>query len=96
VWERIARSGVAHHRAYDAGMRRLSCCLCVLAPQAALIRAAQLNPALAGEYLAVEDRIGHRLRAELSMADIVRAARRGGTPPRVQGAPPGAAATQDM
>ncbi|MDQ6617413.1 MAG: phosphoadenosine phosphosulfate reductase family protein [Actinomycetota bacterium] len=75
VWDRIARSGVEHHPAYDAGMGRLSCCLCVLASKSALVRAAELNPTLADDYLAVERRIGHRFRADLSMADIVAAAR---------------------
>jgi 3'-phosphoadenosine 5'-phosphosulfate sulfotransferase (PAPS reductase)/FAD synthetase len=76
VWDRIGRSGVDHHPAYQAGMRRLSCCLCVLASKASLVRAAQLNPALAHEYLRVERRIGHRFRDDLSMADILAAAER--------------------
>lgn len=74
VWERIARAGTRHHPAYDAGMGRLSCTLCVLAGRASLVRAARLRPALAQEYLRVETEIGHRFRADLSMADIVAAA----------------------
>ena len=76
VCDRIAASGVAHHPAYDAGMRRLSCCFCVLALASALVRSARLNPDLADQYAAVEAAIGHRFRAEISMADIVAAARR--------------------
>jgi 3'-phosphoadenosine 5'-phosphosulfate sulfotransferase (PAPS reductase)/FAD synthetase len=46
VWDRIAGSITADlvHPAYAAGMPRLSCSFCVLAPKAALVRAAQLRP----------------------------------------------------
>jgi 3'-phosphoadenosine 5'-phosphosulfate sulfotransferase (PAPS reductase)/FAD synthetase len=71
VWSAIRSSGVRHHPAYDAGMPRLSCCYCVLASKSALVRAAQLAPALAAEYAAVEVRIGHRFTDKLSMADII-------------------------
>jgi 3'-phosphoadenosine 5'-phosphosulfate sulfotransferase (PAPS reductase)/FAD synthetase len=74
VWARIAQSGVRHHWAYDAGMPRLSCSFCVLASKPALVRAAQLLPDLAAEYAAVEVRIGHKFRQDLSMADIIEAA----------------------
>ena len=80
VWATIRESGVPYHPAYDAGMPRLSCCFCVLASKGALVRAAQLNPVLAKEYLAVEDRIGHRFTDALSMADIIEAAARAETP----------------
>lgn len=74
VWARIAAAGTRPHPAYAAGMPRLSCCFCVLASKSALVRAAQLQPALAAEYAAVEVRIGHRFKNDLSMADIVEAA----------------------
>lgn len=74
VWATIKVSGVPSHPAYEAGMPRLSCCFCVLASKGALVRAAQLNPTLAEEYRAVEVRIGHRFRQDLSMADIIEAA----------------------
>jgi 3'-phosphoadenosine 5'-phosphosulfate sulfotransferase (PAPS reductase)/FAD synthetase len=74
VWATIRRSGLRHHPAYDAGMPRLSCVFCVLAGRRELVLAARLNPALATEYAAVEQRIGHTFRADLSMADIVAAA----------------------
>lgn len=76
VWARIRQAGTRHHWAYDAGMPRLSCCFCVLAGRDALIRAAQLMPELAQEYLATEVRVGHTFRQDLSMADIVAAANR--------------------
>lgn len=75
VWQRIHASGVPYHRAYDEGMTRLSCSLCVLASRADLIRAAQLRPELTAEYAEVEAEIGHRFRNDLSMTDIIAAAR---------------------
>lgn len=75
VWATIKASGVPSHPAYAAGMPRLSCCFCVLASKGALVRAAQLNPGLAEEYRAVEVKIGHKFRMDLSMADIIEAAK---------------------
>ncbi|MCP4871599.1 MAG: phosphoadenosine phosphosulfate reductase family protein [Proteobacteria bacterium] len=71
VWARIHETGVPHHPAYDAGMPRLSCCFCVMASRSALVRAAQLVPELAAEYVALEERIGHTFQAKASMAEIV-------------------------
>jgi 3'-phosphoadenosine 5'-phosphosulfate sulfotransferase (PAPS reductase)/FAD synthetase len=71
IWERIRQAGTRYHWAYDAGLPRLSCCFCVLAPRNALVLAAQLNPQLAAEYAAVEERIGHSFKVDLSMAEIV-------------------------
>lgn len=74
VWARIKASGVRYHWAYDEGMSRLSCSFCVLASKADLECAARLRPQLAAEYVALEAEIGHRFRADLSMAEIVAAA----------------------
>jgi 3'-phosphoadenosine 5'-phosphosulfate sulfotransferase (PAPS reductase)/FAD synthetase len=74
VWDRIRASGVPHHPAYDQGMPRLSCSFCVLAGKSALVRAAQLRPELAQEYLALEQKMDFRFKDELSMADIIAAA----------------------
>lgn len=74
VWDTIRRSGLPHHPAYDAGMPRLSCIFCVLAGRKELILSARLNPAMAQEYLAVEQLVGHTFKADLSMAEIVAAA----------------------
>lgn len=71
VWETIGRSGVPHHPAYDAGMDRLSCSLCVLGSRSGLVRAAQLRPELAAVYVTIEVKIGHRFRQDLSVAEIV-------------------------
>lgn len=75
VWARIDQAGTAPHWAYAAGMPRLSCSFCVLASRSALIRAAQLRPELAAEYARIEAKIGHRFRLDLSMAEIIAAAR---------------------
>ncbi|MGW4330457.1 phosphoadenosine phosphosulfate reductase domain-containing protein [Nocardia sp. NPDC004573] len=71
VWARIASAGTRPHPAYAAGFPRASCVFCVLSSRAALVRAAQLFPELAAQYAAVEDAIGHRFRADRSMADII-------------------------
>lgn len=70
VWADIADSGVRHHEAYDAGMPRLSCVFCIYAPKPALVLAGRKNPQLLDEYVAVEERIGHRFRVDLSMAEV--------------------------
>jgi len=74
VWQCIRASGVPYHPAYDQGMTRLSCSLCVLGSRADLVRAAQLRPSLAAEYAELEAEIGHRFRNDLSMAEIITAA----------------------
>jgi 3'-phosphoadenosine 5'-phosphosulfate sulfotransferase (PAPS reductase)/FAD synthetase len=84
VWQRIRESGVPYHPAYDQGMSRLSCSLCVLASRADLVRAAQLRPVLAAEYAQLEHEIGHRFRADLSMAQIIDPAERN-DPGQLQG-----------
>jgi 3'-phosphoadenosine 5'-phosphosulfate sulfotransferase (PAPS reductase)/FAD synthetase len=75
VWERIAAAGTRSHPAYSSGMSRLSCRFCVLSSRADLVCSARLNPALADRYAEVERRIGHRFRADLSMAEVIADAR---------------------
>lgn len=70
VWERIRESGVQHHPAYDLGMTRLSCVFCVLAKKSDLIIAAKNNPELLAEYVAVEKRIGHTFKKDLSIESL--------------------------
>lgn len=71
VWDTIWASGVRWHRAYDLGMSRLSCVFCVFASNSDLMIAVENNPGLAEEYVAVEERIGHRFTKARSMAEIV-------------------------
>ncbi len=70
VWERIRLSGVRHHRAYDLGMPRLSCCFCIFAPVAALQLAGKHNPELLEAYVGVERRIGHTFTVKTSLVQI--------------------------
>lgn len=77
VWATIRRSGLPWHPAYDEGMPRLSCVMCVLAGERELVLAARLNPELAQEYLAVEREVRHTFKANLSMAEIVAKAEAG-------------------
>lgn len=70
VWERIRASGVPHHRAYDLGMRRLSCVFCIFAPEAALLIAGEHNRGLLAQYVAVEDEIGHTFRPKFRLRVI--------------------------
>lgn len=74
VWATIRASGLPWHPAYDAGLARLSCVLCVLAPRRQLELAARLNPDLARQYAVVEQRIGHRFKADLSITEVALAA----------------------
>lgn len=91
VWAYIDASGVPYHPAYDEGMSRLSCSFCVLATRADLVRAARLRPALAARYVALEARIGHRFKNDLSMADVVAEAATGPHVPGPRGGKTGRA-----
>lgn len=74
VWQRIRESGLPYHWAYDAGMSRLSCSLCVLASIPDLTCAARLRPELAQEYADLEAEMGAPFRRELPMAEVIRRA----------------------
>jgi 3'-phosphoadenosine 5'-phosphosulfate sulfotransferase (PAPS reductase)/FAD synthetase len=80
VWERIRRSGVRHHPAYDLGMPRLSCCFCIYSPRSALLLAGQHNPELLARYVELERKIHHSFRLELPLASIQRALAAGEQP----------------
>jgi 3'-phosphoadenosine 5'-phosphosulfate sulfotransferase (PAPS reductase)/FAD synthetase len=73
VWERNRQAGTRHHPAYDVGMPRLSCCFCIYAPKPALVLAGKHNPELLNEYVAVEQRIGHKFTLKVSMAEVKQA-----------------------
>ena len=70
VWASIKKSGVRYHEAYDEGMPRLSCIFCIFAPQSALILAGKHNPELLAEYVALEERIDHKFKVDLSLAEV--------------------------
>lgn len=75
VWARIAEAGTRPHPIYAAGMPRLSCRFCVLASRSALVLAARLDPEGAERRAAIELRMGHTFRKDLSMRDIIAEAR---------------------
>ncbi|MGW8554021.1 phosphoadenosine phosphosulfate reductase domain-containing protein [Streptomyces tubercidicus] len=74
VWDRIRDRSLPYHWAYDAGMSRLSCSLCVLASIRDLTCAANLRPELAEEYADLEAEMGAPFRRDLPMTEILRRA----------------------
>lgn len=85
VWERIrACPSKEHiHYAYALGMPRVSCCFCIFAPREALIIAGRHNPELLAEYVRVEEKIEHKFRQNLSMAEVKAAVDAGEVPQEV-------------
>jgi 3'-phosphoadenosine 5'-phosphosulfate sulfotransferase (PAPS reductase)/FAD synthetase len=74
VWQRIRERELPYHWAYDAGMSRLSCSLCVLASTSDLTCAARLRPELAREYADLEAEMGSPFRRDLSMTEVIQRA----------------------
>lgn len=77
VWAAIRRSGLPHHHAYDLGMPRFSCVVCIFAPRAALMIAGKENPELLDEYCDVEISTGHKFRQDLSLVELREDIRKG-------------------
>lgn len=71
VWREIQSRGAPWHPAYDLGMSRLSCALCVLASSRDLTIGARHNPALAAEILAVEHETGYTFLPGRSIAAFI-------------------------
>lgn len=61
VYACISAAGERPHWVYAKGMSRCSCSFCIMASRDDLRRAAQLRPALAARYAALEAEIGHTL-----------------------------------
>lgn len=70
VWARIKASGARHHRAYDLGMPRLSCVLCIYAPREVLMLAGKHNREVLDRYVEVERKTGYRFRNDLALEEI--------------------------
>lgn len=70
VWDTIEKSGVPFHRAYGLGMRRLSCCFCIMSPKKDLMVSAMHNPELFKVYLELEEKVGVPFTEKLSLADV--------------------------
>ncbi|MGW9440602.1 phosphoadenosine phosphosulfate reductase domain-containing protein [Streptomyces sp. NPDC055607] len=75
VWDIHRENGLAHHEAYDQGMRRLSCRACPLAHTDDLVRSAQLNPELFDEYAEAEIAMGRQFKKSISLREIIERAR---------------------
>lgn len=72
VWECINTNSLEYHYAYDLeGVTRLSCVMCVLAGDAQVRAGITHNPALAFEYAAVEQRMGHTFKHNQPISDLV-------------------------
>ncbi len=84
VWARIDQAGTRVHPAYKR-LRRLSCSFCIFSPAEALAIAGQERPELLDRYVAVEEKINHRFRMELSMAEVRERVRSGDVPARCDG-----------
>lgn len=81
VWARIrsGRTADLAHPAYGLGMPRLSCVFCIFAPKPALVLAGKHNPELLDEYVRVEQKIDHRFRLDVSLAEVRDEVRAGAT-----------------
>lgn len=77
VWATIKRSGVEHHRAYDLGMPRLSCCFCIYSGRDSLLIAGEHNPELLEEYVALEKRVKFDFMYKKPLSEIQDALARG-------------------
>lgn len=61
VFQAIEDAGEKPHWAYVEGMRRLSCCFCIMATREDLQNAARLNPDLYARYVETERRLDQTL-----------------------------------
>lgn len=60
VWDRIAKSGLRYHPAYDVGFKRLSCRLCPLAGNEDVKLAALVYPEMTEEIIGLERKYPHK------------------------------------
>jgi 3'-phosphoadenosine 5'-phosphosulfate sulfotransferase (PAPS reductase)/FAD synthetase len=79
VWQEIAQNGLEYHPVYDTGLPRLSCVYCVLAGPEWLILATRvcfaLELRLPEIYAALERRISHSFKQDISLNGIIAVAR---------------------
>lgn len=83
VWTAIKGNNLPYHKAYDLGMPRLSCVFCIMSPFDALVVAAQANPDLLDEYIAVEQEIGHDFQHGKPLSKVKEALLQGYTPKQI-------------
>ena len=70
VWDCIKSKGLPYHYAYDLGMPRLSCAICIFSPRKAIALAAQHNRPLLDEMCKIEQETGYTFRADLSLTEL--------------------------
>jgi len=80
VWGAIRENKLPYHYAYDLGMPRLSCVLCIFSPFDALVLAGKKNPKLLQRYVDVEAKIGHTFNQKFAIADVKKAIDNGQQP----------------
>ena len=71
IWAIINGSGLPHHAAYDYGCARVSCALCVLAPEHDLRIGAEHNPERAESYLKLERDMNHNFTVRKRLSSIL-------------------------
>jgi 3'-phosphoadenosine 5'-phosphosulfate sulfotransferase (PAPS reductase)/FAD synthetase len=71
VWATIRDSGAPYNWAYDVGMPRLSCSLCIFAPESALILAGHYNHARLAEKVELEVETGDTFKINLALGDVL-------------------------
>jgi 3'-phosphoadenosine 5'-phosphosulfate sulfotransferase (PAPS reductase)/FAD synthetase len=71
VWGTIRDSGAPYHWAYDVGMPRLSCSLCIFAPESALVLAGHYNRARLVEKADLEVETGDTFKIDLALGDVL-------------------------
>lgn len=72
VWATIRDSRAPYHWAYDIGMPRLSCTLCIFAPRAALTLAGHYNRQRLVEKVELERHTGDTFKANLALSEVLR------------------------
>lgn len=71
VWGTIRDSGAPYHWAYDVGMPRLSCSLCIFAPESALVLAGHYNRARLVAKVDLELETGDTFKHELALGTVL-------------------------
>lgn len=73
VWFIIRAHHLPYHGAYDLGMSRLSCIICIFCPFDELVIAGRANPELLNEYIDTEIEIDHTFRDGFSLTEVKKA-----------------------
>lgn len=71
VWSVIRDSGAPYHWAYDVGMPRLSCSLCIFAPRQALTLSGHYNRKRLLEKIELERSTGDTFKADLALSEVL-------------------------